>query len=127
MGISMPQCNRGSDDFRCKDCGNDLAHDPDQLVERVEFCLECMASWTAELRDVERVYLIVPEVRRAQAGDEVEVFRFGEYSTLLAAFDAMPEKPSFHRQVGPTDLPVYGTRPAITLDGRSTHCFIIFA
>lgn len=124
MGISMPQCNREEDDFSCKDCGRDLTHDPDMFVGRVEFCLECMASWTAELRDIEKVYLIVPGVRRAQAGDEVEVYRFGESSTILAVSDAMPEKPSFHRQIGPTALPAYNARPAITLDGRSRQCFI---
>lgn len=121
MGISMPQCNQGADDFLCKDCGNDFSNSPRMFLEDVEFCRDCMASWTAELRDVELVYLIVPGLRRAQVGDKVSVRRLGEAAAMNAAYDAMPTVPSRH--YGPTFIRAYGQRPAMTLCGKSMARF----
>lgn len=119
----MPQCNRGADDFLCRDCGKDFADDggPDRFLDGVEFCKSCLASWTSELPDVELVYLIVPGIRRAQVGEKVAVSRFGEGDAMNTAYCANRTVPSgFHP---PKLLPAYGTRPAMTISGKSEALF----
>ncbi|KAG6362405.1 hypothetical protein INS49_010635 [Diaporthe citri] len=120
LAVSMPMCNRGPWDFICSDCHNDLANDPGSFSVQVEICRQCIASWVSKFRDIERVYLIVPGVRRAQIGDEEAVYRWGEPATIQAAIDSLP-KPFLHTQVADdVVLPATGTRPAITLQSTET-------
>lgn len=121
----MPMCNAGGWDFTCGDCHDDLADDPGSFSAQVEICRRCIASWVFRFRDIERVYLIVPGVRRAQAGDYGVVYRWGEPATIQAAIDSLPEPPFSHTRVAnDVVLPATGTRPAITLRSKCRHCSI---
>ncbi|KAL2278239.1 hypothetical protein FJTKL_14650 [Diaporthe vaccinii] len=121
LAISMLLCNRAAGDFICRDCRNDFAYNPDMFIGQVEICRRCIGSWVSELRDIERVYLIVPAVPRAQIGDEDVVYRWGEPATIQAAIDALPGPPSSHTQVAnDVVLPATDTRPVITLQSTKT-------
>lgn len=127
MGIHLPPCNRGPDYFVCRDCGTDYTDNPGRFPGRVEFCLDCMASWTAHFQDVELVYLIIPGARRARVDDRVRVYRYGEISAINAAFggpNAMPQQPANtgRRMLGQKPMHAQGLRPAMTLQGKSSHC-----
>lgn len=124
----MPLRNRRAGYFICRDCRNDFAHSPDMFWGRVEICRLCIASWVSELQDIERVYLIVPGVRRAQVGDEDVVYRWGEPATIQAAVDSLPAPPSSHALVADdTVFPATGTMPAITLHSKCRRCSTSFA
>lgn len=119
----MPVCNRTAWDFICRDCHDDLADDPDMFCGQVEICRQCIGSWVSKLKDIERVYLIVPAVRRAEVGDEDVVYRWGEPATIQTAIDSLPGQPSSHTQIAnDVVLPATGTRPAITLRSKYRHC-----
>lgn len=126
MGFGIPGPRDAPSDFRCLDCGKDYTDDQ-EMIARFGFCRLCVATWTSELRDIERVYLIVPGIPRAQPGDMVEVFRFGEHPSMLAAFNAMPNAVSSFTRSALTSVAAVGTRPAMTLYSRSRNCLTTFA
>lgn len=124
----MPPCQRQHGYFKCRDCREDFAQQPDIFWGRVEICKLCIASWICELQDLERVYLIVPGLPRAQIGDEDLVYRWGEPATIQAAINSLPEPPLFHELLDDDSvLPVTGTGPAITLRSKSANCCICFS
>ncbi|KAJ0104446.1 hypothetical protein J7T55_010912 [Diaporthe amygdali] len=120
VAISMPGQNRATDDFICKDCFKDYTQDPGQFWGQLEVCIACMASWTAQLRDVERVYLIVPGLPQAQADDEQIVYRWGAPAAMQAAIAALPRPPSSYDRRTPMHMPAWGTRPALRLLSSET-------
>lgn len=117
----MPRCDRPEGDQSCRDCGADFTERPGPVMKRLEFCDPCVGSWTSLLLDVERVYLIVPGIRRARADDEAEVYRFGVRPIIEAALSALPRRPSRYRQLWHRNLPAYYPRHGMFLQGGSRH------
>lgn len=86
---------------------------------QIEICKLCMSSYIEFLEHLERIYIIVPGVRRALAGEEEVVYRWGEPDTIDAAIEALPAEPSLHELLWEEPLPAGGTRPAMTFQGKS--------
>lgn len=113
----MPGCNRISS--ICRDCYNDWANVPFMFSGQIEICKLCMSSYIELLEELERIYIIVPGVRRAQAGEEEVVYRWGEPDTIRDAIEALPAEPSLHELLWEEPLPAGATRPVMTFQGKS--------
>lgn len=118
----MPPCNRRQHYFICRSCNKDHTQSPQLFQGSMEFCKTCMASLILNLLGVERVYLLVPGIRRAQAGDEQMVYRWGETSKIDAAIRALPASPSFYYQRWAQSEPARAGRQSVTMDRKSGRC-----
>lgn len=118
----MPPCNRRPYYFICRGCYKDYTLLPTLFQGFMEICKACMASLTAPLLGVERVYLIVPGVRRARVGDEQMVYRWGEKSTIDAALRALPVRPSSALQLWAQFEPAQVARRHLDMRCKSGRC-----
>lgn len=48
------------------------------MLDAPEYCAVCAGSWVCYFRNLEQVFLIVPNLPKAEPRDEVLVYRFGE-------------------------------------------------
>lgn len=81
LGLAMPPLTRKSEIVRCKDCGqktNEAESCPAWRFNAPEYCAVCVGSWVWCFRNLEQVFLIVPDLPKAKPGDEVLVYRFGK-------------------------------------------------
>lgn len=81
LGLALPPLTRRSNVVQCKDCGektNEAQSCPAWASDAPDYCAVCAGSWVCYFRNLEQVFLIVPDLPKAEPGDEVLVYRFGE-------------------------------------------------
>lgn len=81
LGLAVPPLTRKSKVVQCKDCGDKMNESKFRLAWRSdapEYCAVCVGSWVWCFRNLEQVFLIVPNLPKAEPRDEVLVYRFGE-------------------------------------------------
>lgn len=81
FGLALLPLTRRSKVVQCKDCGektNEAESCPAWAFDAPDYCAVCAGSWVCYFRNLEQVFLIVPDLPKAEAGQEVLVYRFGE-------------------------------------------------
>ncbi|KAI7776871.1 hypothetical protein LA080_004349 [Diaporthe eres] len=81
LGLGLPPLTRGSKVVRCQDCRQIVDEAPFKLAwesAAPDYCVVCVCNWVCYFPKVEQVFLIVPGLPKAEPGDEVLVYRFGE-------------------------------------------------
>lgn len=81
LGLALPPLTRRSEIVWCKDCGektNEAESCPAWRFNAPEYCAVCVGSWVWCFRNLEQVFLIVPDLPKAEPQDEVVVYRFGD-------------------------------------------------
>lgn len=81
IGLGLPPLTRISKVVRCKDCKKIMDETLFNLAWQYgapDYCVVCVGHWVCYFPNVEQVFLIVLGLPKAEPGDEVLVYRFGE-------------------------------------------------
>ncbi|KAG6362404.1 hypothetical protein INS49_010634 [Diaporthe citri] len=81
LGLGLPPLTRAGYVFDCEDCKDPVNETHDDLEWRAHpphYCSVCVGDWVTYFPNLEQVFLIVPGLDKAEPGDEVLVYRFGD-------------------------------------------------